>query len=76
MRMVRWAMGVSLLEHRINKKILEEARVAPIAMVMRRRMLEWFGYIDRRNETEKFEQLEGKRTRGRQKLSRILSGGT
>ena len=27
MRMVRWAMGVSLLEHRRNEEILEEAKV-------------------------------------------------
>ena len=34
MRMVGWAMGVSLLEHRRNEKILEEVKVEPIAMVM------------------------------------------
>ena len=50
--MVRWAMGASLLEHRRNEEILEEARVEPIAMVMRRRRLEWFGHVKRRNETE------------------------
>ena len=33
--MMRWGMSVSLLEHRRNEKILEEARVEPIAMVMR-----------------------------------------
>ena len=43
MRMVRWAMGVSLLEHRRNEEILEEAKVEHIATVMRRRRLEWFG---------------------------------
>ena len=41
MRMVRWAMGVSLLEHRRNEEILEEAKVEAIATVMRRRRLEW-----------------------------------
>ena len=30
MRMVRWAMGVSLLEHQRNEEILEEAKVEPI----------------------------------------------
>ena len=29
------AMGVSLLEHRRNEEILEEANVEPIVMVMR-----------------------------------------
>ena len=31
MRMVRWAMGVSLLEHRRNEEILEEAKVEAIS---------------------------------------------
>ena len=58
MRMVRWAgdgqwaMGVSLLEHRRNEEILEEAKVEPIVTVMRRRRLEWFGHVKRRDETE------------------------
>ena len=50
--MVRWAMGVSMLEHRRNEEILEEAKVEPIVMVMRRRRLEWFGHVKRRAETE------------------------
>ena len=50
--MVRWAMVVSLLEHRRNEEILGEAKVEPIAMVMRRRRLEWFGHVKRRDETE------------------------
>ena len=66
-RMVRWAMGVSLLEHRRNEEILEEATV------MRRRRLEWFGHIKRRDETENIRavvemKMEGKRPRGRPKL--------
>ena len=53
MRIVRWAMGVSLLEHRRNEEILEAARVELIAMVTKRRRLEWSGYVNRRDETEK-----------------------
>ena len=52
MRMVRWAMGVSLLEHRRNEEILEEARMEAIATVMRRRRLELFGHVKSRGETE------------------------
>ena len=68
-----WAMGVSLLEHRRNEDILEEAKVEPIATVMRRRRLEWFGHIKRRHETENIRavveiKMEGKRPRGRPKL--------
>ena len=74
MRMVRWAMGVSLLEHRKNEEILEEAKVEPIAMVMRRRRLEWFGHVKRSDETENIRavvgmKMEGKRPRGRPKLT-------
>ena len=73
MRMVRWAMGVSLLEHRRNEEILEEAKVEAIATVMRRRRLEWFGHVKRRGETENVlavaeMKMEGKRPRGRPKL--------
>ena len=35
-----------------NNEILEEAEMEPIAMVMRRRRLEWFGYTERRHDTE------------------------
>ena len=56
-RMVRWAMGVSMLEHQRNEEILEEAKVEPIAMVMRRRRLEWFGHVKRRDETENICEL-------------------
>ena len=52
MSMVPWAVGVSLLEHRRNQGILEEAWVEPIPMVMRRRRFEWFGHVKRRDETE------------------------
>ena len=73
MRMVRWSMGVTLLEHRRNEDILEEANVDAIATVMRRRRLEWFGHVKRRGETENIRavteiKMEGKRPRGRPKL--------
>ena len=66
-------MGVSLLEHRRNEEILEEANVEAIATVMRRRRLEWFGHVKRRGETENIRavaemKMEGKRPRGRPNL--------
>ena len=72
-RMVRWAMGVSILEYRRNEEILEEAQVEQMATVMRRRRLEWFGHVKRRDETENIRavvemKMEGKRPRGRPKL--------
>ena len=73
MRLVRWVMGVSLLEHRRNEEILEEAKVEQIATVMRRRRLEWFGHVKRRDETDNTRavvemKMEGKCPRGRPKL--------
>ena len=73
MIIVRWAMGVSLLEHRINEEILEEAKVGAIVTVMRRRRLEWFGHFKRTGETENIQavaemKMEEKRPRGRPKL--------
>ena len=50
--MVRWAMGVSMLEHRRNEEILEEAKVETIATDMRRRKLEWSGHVERRAEAD------------------------
>ena len=44
--------GVSLLEHRRNEEILEEANAEQIATVMRMRRLEWFGHVKGRDETE------------------------
>ena len=70
MRMVRWAMGLSLSEHRRNEEILEEARVEPIAMVMRRRRLEWFGHVKRRDETENIQAVVQMKRWGRPKLRR------
>ena len=68
MRMVRWPMGVSLLEHRRNEEILEEPKVDAIVTVMRWRRLEWFGHVKRRGETENIRavtemNMEGTRPR-------------
>ena len=73
MRMVRLATEVTLLQHRRNEEILEEANVEPIATVTRRRRLEWFGLVKRRNETENIRavaemKMDWKRPRGRPKL--------
>ena len=72
MTMVRWAMGVGLLEHRRNEEILEEVKVEQIATVMGRRRLEWFGHVKRRDETENSRavvemKMEGKRQKFRWK---------
>ena len=65
MRMVRWAMGVSLLEHRRNEEILEEAKMEAIATVLRQRRLEWFGHVKRRGETENMRTVAEMKLTGR-----------
>ena len=57
MRIVRWAMGVSLLEHRINEETMEEAKVEAIATDMRRRRLSWNG-LDTSKEEVKLRTSE------------------
>ena len=61
---------MNLREHRRNYDISEVANMEPIAKVMRRRMLEWFGYVKRSNETDKIRagaemKIETKRPRGK-----------
>ena len=58
-----------LLEDHRNEEILEEL----IVKAMRRRRLEWFGHVKRRDETENIRavvemKMEGKRPRGRPTL--------
>ena len=57
-----------------EKEILEEAKVEPIASVMRRRMLQWFGHIKRGDETENIRavaemKMDEKRPRGKPKVA-------
>ena len=42
----------TLLEQRGNEEILEETREELLAMVMRRKRLEWFVFVKRRDEIE------------------------
>ena len=61
-----------MLEHWRNE-IVDEARVEPTGIVMRRRGLEWFEHVKKETKQKTFEQLwkltwRGKRPRGRPKL--------
>ena len=73
--MLRWAMGANVLGYRRNEDILEEARVELIAMAVRRRWLERFRKIRRRDETENIRavvemKLERNRPGGKPMLRR------
>ena len=48
-----------------NEEILVEARVEQITMVMRRRWLEWFGHVKRRDETENIRAVGDKKMGGK-----------
>ena len=72
MRMLRYCMGISLEEHRRNEDITSEAKIMPIRDVMRKRRLEWFGHVSRRERDEDIRRVyemrvEGSRGRGRPK---------
>ena len=59
---------MSLLGHRRNEEILEDAKTEQVAKVMRRRILEWFGYVKRSNETDNIRagaEIKMKRPRGK-----------
>ena len=67
---------VSLLEHRRNEDILAEAKVEPIATVMRRRRLEWFGHVKRRDETENIRAVAEMKMEGSTLEEDQSCGGT
>ena len=65
-------MGISLEEHRRNEEILEEAGVMPIKDLMRKKRMQWYGHVCRREPEEDIRmvynlRVEGKRSRGRPK---------
>ena len=72
MRMLRYCLGISLEEHRTNESIREEANVMNILDMMKRRRLQWFGHVCRREREEDIRKVyelrvEGRRSRGRPK---------
>jgi len=45
MRMLHCCLGITIEEHKTNKNIRQEAKIMNILKLMRRRRLQWFGYI-------------------------------
>ena len=65
-------MGISLEEHRRNEEITAEANIMPIRDVMRKKRLEWYGHVCRRESDEDIRRVyemrvEGSRGHGRPK---------
>jgi len=74
MRMIRWMCGVSLRERKTNVELRERIGVEPIAVVVRRNRLRWFGHIQRKMDGDWVKgctmvEVEGTRPRGRPKKS-------
>ncbi|CAM4675865.1 unnamed protein product [Leuciscus chuanchicus] len=72
MRMLRYCLEISLEEHQTNEEIRKQAQVMPIQDLMRKRRLQWFGQVCRRDEEADIRravemQVGGKRKRGRPK---------
>ena len=57
MRMLRYCLQISLLEHQKNEEIRREANVMPILDVMRKRRLEWFGHVCRREKEDDIRRI-------------------
>ena len=51
MRMLRYCMGISLEDHKRNEEITAEAGIMPIRDLMRRKRMQWYGHV-RRRESE------------------------
>ncbi len=49
-RMLRWSMGVTLLDHVRNEHIRGSMGIEPIKDVMDTAQLRWYGHIERRDE--------------------------
>jgi len=46
--MLRYSLNVSLEDHKPNEEITAEARVMPIKNLIRKRWLQWYGHVRRR----------------------------
>ena len=73
MKMIRWAMGISLREHLTNEEIRRRAGIECISELLKRARLQWFGHVARREEENPVKRawrtpVVGRRTRGRQKM--------
>jgi hypothetical protein len=72
MRMVRWVMGISLLDHVTNDMIRRQFGIAPINEKMREGRLRWFGHVERAAPgtvagIANHLEVDGRRPRGRPK---------
>jgi len=72
MRMLRYCLGISLEEHQRNEEITSRAKVMPIKDLMRKKRMQWYGHVFRREKDEDIRRvsemaIEGCRRTGRPK---------
>jgi len=70
MRMLRHIYNINWEDYVTNDKIREEAKIAAIAIGMRRRPLQWYGNVRRRDRKEiiiMVTEIKIQRNRGRPK---------
>jgi len=72
MQMLRRIHGINWEDHVRNEDIRREAKVKPVSRHMRKRRLQWYGHVQRRNNEEDIRyvtelKILGKRKRGRPK---------
>jgi len=73
MRMLCYCLGTTLEEHKTNKSIRQEAKVRNVLELMRRRRLQRFGHIRRREKEDNIRRVhemkvKGKRIRNAQSI--------
>uniref|UniRef100_W5MA04 ribonuclease H n=1 Tax=Lepisosteus oculatus TaxID=7918 RepID=W5MA04_LEPOC len=70
MKMLRWTLGLTRLDHVMNEEVRKTPKVVPITEKMRELRLRWYGHVLRSNDTLMAEtalelNVEGCRPRGR-----------
>lgn len=72
MRMLRWSLGLTLLDHAVNEDVRRRLGVAPIQDKMREARLRWYGHVARADAGSVARRAldlspDGQRPRGRPK---------
>ena len=72
MRMLRWSLGVTRLDHIMNENIRKTCGVAPIQEKMREARLRWYGHVSRADANSVAKRVlalspNGRRPQGRPK---------
>ena len=70
MRMLRWIRGKTRKDHVRNQIIQEDSKVCQMSTLLRRKRLNWYGHISRREEDNLSRKImdmvvPGKRRQGR-----------